>query len=236
MGRVPGATFESVLPIAPGQTKATVERFRMDALPVTNADFAAFLRTNPEWRRDRIARLLADGEYLSHWRDASHPGEDIARQPLTRVSWYAARAYCKARNARLPTWYEWEWAAAANATAADARQDPAWRQQILEWYARPSTTLPKVGSTPANRYGIRDLHGVIWEWVEDFNGMLVSSDSRSQNGSDVTRFCGSGALTMEQKDQYAVLMRVAMLSSLEAKYTTATLGFRCAADEQGETQ
>jgi formylglycine-generating enzyme required for sulfatase activity len=37
---------------------------------------------------------------------------------------------------------------------------------------------------------------------------------------------------MEEKENYAVLMRVAMLSALEAKYTTRNLGFRCA--RQGE--
>jgi formylglycine-generating enzyme required for sulfatase activity len=35
---------------------------------------------------------------------------------------------------------------------------------------------------------------------------------------------------MEQKENYATLMRIAMLSSMQAKYTSATMGFRCAAD------
>ena len=37
-----------------------------------------------------------------------------------------------------------------------------------------------------------------------------------------------GALTMEQKEHYAILMRIAMLSSMQANYTTETMGFRCA--------
>ena len=41
------------------------------------------------------------------------------------------------------------------------------------------------------------------------------------------RFCGTGALTMEQKDNYAMLMRIAMLSSMQASYTSSTMGFRC---------
>lgn len=225
---VAGAAFETVLPIAPGQTKATVQAFGLDKFPVTNADFARFVKANPQWRRDRITKLFADDKYLAHWRDPSSAGESMARQPVTQVSWYAARAYCKSRNARLPTWHEWEWAAAASATSTDARQDPQWRKQMLDWYARPTAVLPAVGLTKANLYGIHDLHGVIWEWVEDFNGMLVSADSRAQGDPDETRFCGSGALTMEQKDQYAILMRIAMLSSLQAKYTTTGLGFRCA--------
>lgn len=229
MARVSGASFESVLPVAPGKTKATVQAFRIDVVPVTNAEFAAFVVKHPEWSRDRIAGVFADSGYLSHWT-ASGPRKEDLRKPATQVSWFAARAYCRSRSARLPTWYEWEWVAAADAKSSDARQNPAWRQQMLEWYAKPTGPLPNVGSTPANLYGVRDLHGVIWEWVDDFNGMVVSGDSRSQGDPDVTRFCGSGALTMEQKDQYAVLMRIAMLSSLKAKSTTSSLGFRCAAD------
>jgi sulfatase modifying factor 1 len=37
-------------------------------------------------------------------------------------------------------------------------------------------------------------------------------------------------LSMNDRENYAVLMRVAMLSSLEARDTTANLGFRCAKD------
>ena len=41
------------------------------------------------------------------------------------------------------------------------------------------------------------------------------------------RFCGAGALSANDRANYAVLMRVAMLSSLEAADSTTSLGFRC---------
>jgi formylglycine-generating enzyme required for sulfatase activity len=44
------------------------------------------------------------------------------------------------------------------------------------------------------------------------------------------RFCGAGALSMDDRENYAVLMRVAMLSALEGRDTTRNLGFRCARD------
>lgn len=230
--KIVGGDFESVLPL-PGQSKIHVEAFNLDVLPISNANFSAFVKANPQWRRDRVKPLLADENYLTHWQDATEAGSAIAEQPVTHVSWHAARAYCKARQARLPTWYEWEFAAAASERKPDARKDDAWRRQILEWYAQANSKLPPVGASSANFYGVRDLHGVIWEWVEDFNGMMVSSDSREQGDGDVTKFCGSGALTLQQKEQYAILMRVAMLSSLQAKYSTSTLGFRCATDVNG---
>jgi formylglycine-generating enzyme len=228
---ITGGEFRSVLPPAPDKEKVAVKTFRIDVTPVTNAQFADFVRKKPKWRRDRIARLFADAEYLKHWEQADHPGSSIAEQPVTKVSWFAASAYCEAQGGRLPTWYEWEYLAAASETEKDARNNPEWRQRILSWYAKPaSLKLPPVGKTPANIYGVRDVHGVVWEWVEDFNSILVSGDNRDQGDPDVLKFCGTGALTMKDKDNYAILMRVALFSSLQGNYTTSSLGFRCASD------
>jgi Uncharacterized conserved protein len=226
-------TFASVLAPGAGVKEATVRRYALDREPVTNAQFLAFVQANPQWQRDRVAKLFAEPTYLSQWAGPTSLG-DTARpnQPVTHVSWYAARAYCQAQGARLPTWYEWEYAAAADETRSDARQDPAWKERILGWYAQTSGgALPDVGRTPANVYGVRDLHGLVWEWVEDYTGLMVSSDSRNQGDPEKLKFCGASALSAENRDEYAVLMRVAMLSALEANYTTANLGFRCASDE-----
>jgi formylglycine-generating enzyme required for sulfatase activity len=198
--------------------------------PVTNAQFLAFVQAHPQWQRDRVARVFADDRYLAQWRmptalvDAAQ-----AAQPVTQVSWFAAQAYCEAQDARLPTWPEWEYAAAADETRRDARKDSAWRERILSWYSRPSSqALPRAGLQPPNAYGVQDLHGLVWEWTEDFSSLLVSGDNRNQGDADKAKFCGAGALSMDDRENYAVLMRVAMLSSLEANDTTNNLGFRCA--------
>lgn len=226
---IPGGTFRSVLPEGKDRDAVTVRAFRLDRRPVTNAEFAGFVQRNAQWRRGAAPKLFADAQYLGHWAGADVPARGSEAQPVTQVSWFAATAYCEERGARLPTWHEWEFAAAADATRPDAREDPAWRQQILDWYARPSTGgLPDAGSMPPNFHGVRDLHGVVWEWVEDFGAMMVSGDNREQGDPDLMKFCGAGAMTLEQKENYAVLMRIAMLSSLQAPYTTANLGFRCA--------
>jgi formylglycine-generating enzyme required for sulfatase activity len=226
---IQGGRFVTVLPPAVNVKETVVAPFRLDATLVSNADFAQFLRKHPEWRRDRVAGLFADDGYLRHWAGAADPGAAIAKQPVTQVSWFAASAYCEARGARLPLWYEWEFAAAASATRPDARDDPAWRQQILDWYSKSARgALPVVGATPANYFGIRDLHGVVWEWVEDAGSMMVSDDSREQGDPNRDRFCGTGALNFEQKDNYAMMMRIAMLSSMKAAYSSNSMGFRCA--------
>src|SRR6185436_5461563 len=118
------------------------------------------------------------------------------------------------QGARLPRWLEWEYAAAADGARRDARRDAAWRDRILQWYAQPaSRPLPNAGTSAANVYGVRDLHGVVWEWTDDFSSMLVTSDNRTQGDPDRNRFCGAGALSVADREQYAVLMRVALLSS-----------------------
>lgn len=229
---VNGGRFTSILPPAPNESEVTVGRFKLDRTPVTNAQFLAFVRKHSKWRRDRVARLFADEGYLSHWKSPTALGAGARPlQPVTRVSWFAAKAYCAAQNARLPTWHEWEFAAAADEGSPDARRDPAWRQRILAWYAEPSQSpLTDVGRRRANHYGVHDLHGLIWEWVLDYNALLVSNDSREQGGADRSRFCGEGALNMADRENYAVLMRIALLSSLQAADTTANLGFRCATE------
>ncbi len=231
--RVPGAMLTTILPPAPGRKSVSVAAFEVDRTPVTNAQFAAFVRGNPRWRRDRVASVFADDGYLLQWTGPADPAAGTGRQPVTGVSWFAADAYCAARGTRLPTWHEWELLAAADASVADARQNPAWLQAILDWYARPATApLPDVGATPPNVYGVHDVHGLVWEWVQDLSSMMVSSDNREQGDPDALRFCGTGALTMEQKENYAMLMRIAILSSMRASYSSKSMGFRCVTDAE----
>ena len=224
--------FTPVLAPAPGQMRVHVAAFRLDSRAVTNAQFLEFIGRHPEWRRDRVALLFADDGYLSHWSAPDRLGDvALAEQPVTRVSWFAARAYCAAADGRLPDWYEWELAAAADEKVADARSSDAWRTRILDWYSRPGgQPLATVGMGPPNFYGVQDLHGLIWEWVEDFGTLMVSGDSRTQGDPDKLAYCGAGALSAQDRENYPILMRLAFLSSLEARSTARSLGFRCAAE------
>ena len=147
-----------------------------------------------EWRRSWAPVELADSQYLQHWRSDLDMGPAVlGQQPVTNVSWFAAQAYCRSRHARLPSWHEWELAAAADEHVMDARRDPLWQQRILNWYSTPSSRpLPPVGRDRPNFYGIHDLHGLVWEWVEDFNALFIADDPQ-QTSADVLRFCGAGA-------------------------------------------
>jgi formylglycine-generating enzyme required for sulfatase activity len=230
---LPGGTFRSVLPQGASPDRAAaveIKSFRLRDRPVTRGEFEVFVRTHPEWQRGRVPEVFADARYLI---SAAATNKD-SDQAVTEVSWFAAKAFCESEGARLPTWLEWEYAAAADESRSDARADPRWRRSILSWYERPTTaSSPAVGGA-ANYYGVRDLHGLIWEWVDDFNALFIAGDSRIQGDPDLLKFCGSGALSVLDRDSYAVLMRIALLSSLGAADTTSSLGFRCAKPIAGD--
>ena len=225
---IPPGQLASVLASDADTGPALIPAFAIRATPVTNDEYLVFVKANRDWQRGRAPSSFADGTYLHAWRSPLALGNGLnANQPVTNVSWFAAEAFCENENARLPTWIEWEYIAAADDKVFDARSDPAWRARILSWYSHSSAApLAVVGGEP-NAYGVRNMHGLVWEWVDDFNALLVSADSRNQGDPDKLQFCGAGAISLKDRDNYAVLMRIALLSSLAATSTTNNLGFRC---------
>ncbi len=234
---IPGGLFSPLYGVPKGGTEIRVRRFAIDVNPVSNAEFAAFTRTEERWRKDKILRILADGGYLGHWiRDAASelwaPTISELDYPVTRVSWFAAHAYCEHKGGRLPTVNEWEFAAAASATHPNALHDPRFVEQLLAWYSRPMDheTLHDVGRGPLNYWGVRNLHGLVWEWNEDFNSVFVTGDNREDSDDLKNLFCGGSAASAADKSDYAAFMRYALRNSLRADYTLHNVGFRCAYD------
>jgi formylglycine-generating enzyme len=225
---VPAGTLVTVLANDATTAPLVVPAFAMRETPVTQQEMLAFVQTHPVWRRDQVPGTFADEGYMRGWPSATAwPVGTQPQQPVTDVSWFTAQAFCESEGARLPTWTEWEYVAAADTTRRDARGDPQWLSGILAWYARPASRVPPAVGGAANVYGVRDLHGLIWEWVDDFNALLVNPDSRSADDPDALKFCGAGAINLQDRQNYAVLMRIALLSSLKANNSTGSLGFRC---------
>ncbi len=237
MARIGPGALHPVYAPEPGVTEVAVPAFALDRVPVTNGQFVAFVTAHREWQRGRAPAVFVDAGYLAHWSTPTSLGPAVdAEQPVTRVSWFAARAFCAARGKRLPTENEWELAASAGTTSPSARDEPGVRERILAWYARPSGTLARVGLGTPNFWGVHDLHGLVWEWVLDFNGTMITGDSRDGRSADTMRFCGAGALAADDKGDYASFMRAAFRSALDARYTIASLGFRCARDVAERTR
>jgi formylglycine-generating enzyme required for sulfatase activity len=212
-------------------TNVPVKSFLLDVEPVTNEQFLEFVRAHPQWQRSQVKRLFADEKYLRHWAGDLEPGPNVRpQQPVVWVSWFAAKAYAQWAGKRLPTLAEWELAAAASPTLADGAQDAAFQRDILRWYTRaPGAALADVGG-PKNFWGARDLHGLVWEWVADFNTATVSGDARGDTGLDRQLFCGAGAIGAKEVGNFPAFMRYGFRSSLKAPYTVHNLGFRCAKD------
>lgn len=228
---VKAGTWRPLYP-AVGEEEVHVEEFRLDATPVTNAQYLAFVKSHEKWQRGKTPSLFAGPEYLSHWASPTSLGDNTNANPdfpVTHVSWWAARAYCEARGARLPTIREWELAGAASETSPDASRDPEFVAQILSWYSQP-TRLRAVGGGVPNLWGVHDMHGLVWEWVDDFQAELIVVDNRADGTLDPAMFCGAGSISASRKEDYAAFMRSAMRSSLRAENATSSLGFRCAMD------
>jgi sulfatase modifying factor 1 len=234
---IPSGKFTSSLSGDVVNAPILVERFNLQVAPVTNGEYLAFVKNNIQWQRGHVPTIFADKSYLKHWGSEDSAGLNLQlMQAVTNVSWFAAQAYCESEGGRLPTWNEWEYVAAADETRMDARRDPEWRARILAWYSAPaSQTIADVGGSK-NYFGIQNMHGMVWEWVSDFNALLISADSRVQGDPDKLQFCGAGAISLQDKENYAVLMRVALLSSLRGADTTQNLGFRCAKNVSGDAK
>jgi len=232
MARVPSGRYAPLFRNEKDPKEITVRAFLLDVAPVTNADYLQFVEANPKWRRSKVKRLFADENYLESWaNDLDFGAANRSNAPVVQVSWFAAKAYCAWKGKRLPTTAEWEYAAAASPTRADGSQDTQFKQQILTWYAQPSVTnLPSVGARSANFFGVHDLHGLVWEWVADFNTAMVTGDARGDTGLERKLFCGSGSEGTNDRDNYPAYMRYAFRSSLKASYTVHNLGFRAAKD------
>lgn len=125
----------------------------------------------------------------------NYRGYSDPEQPMLGANWFQARAFCKWKQKRLPTEAEWEKAA----RGPDGELHP-WGNEpatcklaIIEENGKkgcgPGTTL-KVKSRPVERYGLYDMGGNSWEWVNDWYAKDYEACGEACTGRDPRGPCG----------------------------------------------
>jgi iron(II)-dependent oxidoreductase len=166
--------------------------FRIAKAPVTNAEFAAFVRAGGyrnrqfwsaagwAWREGTGAErpvywLETDGGYGT-WRRYQEVEPLAPHAPVMFVNWYEAEAWCRWAKRRLPTEAEWEAAALGEAAAngsclADSKRRWPWGE------AAPSSEHANLGfafdgpldvaacAAGDSAFGCRQMIGNVWEWT-----------------------------------------------------------------------
>ncbi|MGD0090686.1 MAG: bifunctional serine/threonine-protein kinase/formylglycine-generating enzyme family protein [Planctomycetota bacterium] len=99
------------------------------------------------------------------------------RNPVERVSWEDANEFCrklrakKAKNVRMPTEAEWEYACRADSPARFYCGDTIEHLNAMGWcFANSGSSPHPVGQKRPNAWGLFDMHGNVWQWCQDWYG------------------------------------------------------------------
>ena len=128
-------------------------------------------------------------------------------RPVEKVNWFEADKYCKSNRKRLPTEWEWEWAAQLGEKIDSSKK----AAENLGWFKNNSKLMTHpVGQKKQNPFGLYDMTGNVWEWT--------SSDH--ENGGKVMR----GGSWRNSASSMRPSKRLMSLSHYRYHY----VGFRCA--------
>ncbi len=204
---LPGGEFQM------GGTKFSQERpvhtvrvspFSIGKYQVTQAQWQAVMGGNP-----------------SHFKGETRPVEN--------VSWNDAQQFLKkiGNGYRLPTEAEWEYAARGGTTTEYSFGDDESKLGEYAWFSRNAggQTHP-VGQKKPNPFGLHDMHGNVWEWVEDpwhenYKGAPTDGSVWLTEGNNARRVLRGGSWF-----DYFNLLRSANRSIVNPDYRTYTYGFR----------
>ncbi|XP_026740176.1 formylglycine-generating enzyme [Trichoplusia ni] len=172
----------------------------------------------------------------ANWLHPFGPDSDISEimnHPVTHVSWKDAQAYCKWRNARLPTEAEWE--AACRGGHKDTKYPwgdklfPGRKHMANIWQGTfPTHNSAKdgyIGTNPVNMFpqndfGLYNMAGNVWEWTEDSWAGKNPTEKVKKGGSYLCHL------------SYCYRYRCSSRSHNTEDSSAGNLGFRCAKSVQ----
>ena len=161
-----------------------------------------------------------DPSFNSGWANES--------MPIVNVTWDDAHDYCTWAGGRLPTEAEWEYAARGGSTEA-----LYGKLDEIAWYdSNSGHQTHEVGQKRANGFGLFDVLGNVWEWVNDWydENYYQSSPSRDPPGPA----SGSlGVLRGGSSYNYPRNVRVSLRNRSYPANTNGGVGFRCAREVGG---
>ena len=214
-----------------------VEEFWIDSAPVVAAAYAEYLESTQYAPADPY-------RFLHNWNGSRTAPAALADRPVTYVSMREAREYCAWAGKRLPTAWEWQFAA----QGLDGRMYPWGNSTPAECDgAAGKPCMPKVTVGPkipgAERvgahspqgdspYGLVDMVGNVWQYTSEFRdphsrGVILRGSSNYRAGLDGvagSHWYFPPALKLNSHNKYMLM---------DDSYERAgTLGFRCAADAQ----
>ena len=187
MVRIPAGTFVMGSHERPDESPPRHVRieydFYMGTYPITQEQWTAVMGENPSSDRGGLG----------------------PQHPVQGVSWDSAQEFVAAINEldigtfRLPSEAEWEYACRAGSDSAYSFGDDAAMLQEYGWYnANSDGATQPVGQKRPNAFGLHDMHGNVWEWVQDalhldYYGAPVDGSAWEDNAGGGIRMLRGGA-------------------------------------------
>jgi formylglycine-generating enzyme required for sulfatase activity len=228
-----------------------LDAFWIDSTEVTNAMYATFVQATGYQtlaERENWSNVMMGSSWVkvgdADWQSPVGPGSDLAGiidHPVVHIAWEDAQAYCDWVGGHLPSEAQWEKAARGEdgrlfpwgnsqptgslANFADLNLKVKWADQNNNDGFR--YTAP-VGSYPggASPYGVMDMAGNVWEWVNDWfdEGNYFNSRPENPSGPDqgILRSLRGGAWSIAAQN-----IRTAQRGKEPPVSRYNDLGFRC---------